>query len=115
MTYSFKAFAIWLPLLALLSILGWIVLGAMPGARFTGDILAWLAELPVITCHAAAAGGACVLGMHITGMNIDNVERSRLMERAANGDAAALRLLQLETFAWLAHLAFWSLFFFPHW
>lgn len=115
MKYSTKAFLIWLPLLAILAVMGWIVIGALPGVELTGDHLAWLAELPVVTCYAVAAGGASILGMQITGMNIDNTERGQLLQKAAAGDLHAYRLLKLETFAWLAHLAFWSLFFFPHW
>lgn len=110
-----KAFALWLPLMVVLSLLAWLFFGALPGVSSSGDTLAWLAELPVTTCYAAAAGGAAILGMHITGMNIDNDRRAELLDAAAGGDTAALRVLHLETFAWLAHLAVWSLFFFPHW
>lgn len=115
MKYSTKAFLLWLPMLTVLTVFGWVVFGAFPGVELTGDHLAWLAELPVITCYAVAAGGACILAMQVTGMNIDNAERCQLLTKAAAGDLNAYRILKLETFAWLAHLAFWSLFFFPHW
>lgn len=115
LTTHFKAFAFWLPLMVVLTVLGWLVLGALPGMRMTGDLVAWLAELPVITCYAIAAGAATSLTMRATGMNLDNAYRQQLIERAANGDASAHRTLNQEIRAWLAFLAIWSLFFFPHW
>lgn len=115
LTTHFKAFAIWLPLMVVLTLLGWLVLGALPGMRMTGDLVAWLAELPVVTCYAIAAGAATSLTMRATGMNLENSYRAKLIERAAAGDIAAHRTLSQEIRAWLAFLAIWSLFFFPHW
>jgi hypothetical protein len=115
MTTHLKAFAIWLPLMTLLTLLGWLVLGALPGMRMTGDLVAWLAELPVVTCYAIAAGAATSLTMRATGMNLENAYRSELIKLAAAGDQAALKTLNQEIRAWLAFLAIWSLFFFPHW
>jgi hypothetical protein len=115
MTTHLKAFAIWLPLMTLLTLVGWLVLGALPGMRMTGDLVAWLAELPVVTCYAIAAGAATSLSMRATGMNLDNDYRCELIKKAALGDNAALKTLNQEIRAWLAFLAIWSLFFFPHW
>lgn len=115
MTTHFKAFAFWLPLMVVLTLLGWIVLGALPGMRMTGDLVAWLTELPVVTCYAIAAGAATSLSMRATGMNLENTYRAELIRRAANGDHAAHQTLSQEIRAWLGFLVIWSLFFFPHW
>lgn len=111
-----KLFAFWLPLMVLLTLAGWLVFGALPQMQLTGDLIAWLMELPVTTCYAGGAGGATALTMHWTGINLPNDQRAALIERVlTDGDAAALRILILETTAWLGFLAIWALFFFPHW
>lgn len=111
-----KAFAFWLPLMVVLTLLGWLVLGALPNLRMTSDLIAWLMELPVTTCYAIAAGGATVLTMQVTGMNLDNDYRDFLVADAVkNHNTAALHVLALETVAWLGTLAAFALFFFPHW
>jgi hypothetical protein len=53
--------------------------------------------------------------MRATGMNLENAYRIELIKLAAAGDQAALKTLNQEIRAWLAFLAIWSLFFFPHW
>lgn len=113
-TYA-KTFLFWMPLMVLATIVGWTVLGALPGATMTGDLIAWLMELPVITVYALAAGGATMLTMHWTGMNIDNDRRAELFEMALCRNKDATRLLIIESVQWVAVLIVFSIFFFPHW
>lgn len=115
MKTSTKAFVFWLPIMVVLTLLGWLVLGALPNMKMTGDLIAWLMELPVTTCYAIAAAGATILTLQVTGINIDNDLRALLFVRACRGDRDAQRVLILETAAWLGFLCVWSLFFFPHW
>jgi hypothetical protein len=115
MKHSTKAFVLWLPLMVTMTLLGWLVFGALPNMRMTSDLIAWLMELPVTTCYAIAAGGATVLTMQVTGINIPNTRREFLLAQALAGDLNARWALKLEAHAWLAFLAVYSLFFFPHW
>lgn len=108
-------FLVLLPLTVLLVLIGWTVFSALPGATMTGDLIAWLMELPVITAYALAAGGATMLTMCWTGMNIDNGQRAILIERAAAGDRHAFRVLAMESLQWVAILTIFSVVFFPHW
>lgn len=115
MKTSTKAFAFWLPIMVVLTLLGWLVLGALPNMKMNGDLIAWLMELPVTTCYAIAAAGATILTMQVSGINIDNDERAQLLRTALEGSEPARRALVLETAAWLGFLCVWSLFFFPRW
>lgn len=111
-----KAFVFWLPLMVVMALIGWLVLGALPNMRMTSDLVAWLMELPVTTCYAIAAGGATVLTMEVTGLNLDNEYRQFLIADAVkNGNRSALAVISLEGLAWFGFLAIFSLFFFPHW
>lgn len=110
-----KTFLVYMPALVLLTLVGWVVFGALPNMRMTGDLIAWLLELPVISVYAAGAGGMTLFSMHVTGINIPNEKRSELLELALCRNKDAQRILLVETVAWLGFLAIWSLFFFPHW
>lgn len=109
-----KTFLFFLPLMVLLTIVGWTVFGALPGMQMTGDLIAWLLELPIVTCYALAAGGAALLLMNILGMNIENEDRCTLMKAAWNGDPDARASLRDESLQWLAALVLAGTFFWPH-
>ena len=115
MKHSTKLAVFWLPIMVAVVLLGWLLLGALPGMKMTGDLVSWLMELPVTTCYAMGAGVATLLTMQISGINLDNVHRSTLMERAQNGDRNARDALNDEAKATLAVLLIWAVFFFPHW
>jgi hypothetical protein len=110
-----KTFLFYLPAMVLLTLVGWVVLGALPNMHMTSDLIAWLLELPVTTCYAMAAGGSTLVFMQVTGMNIPNDQRSELLNMALSRNKDATRILLIETGAWLASLATFSAFFFPHW
>lgn len=114
MKHTTKAFLIWLPLMVVLTLLGWLLLGALPDMRMTGDLIAWLMELPVTTCYAIAAGGATFLTLQVAGINIDNARRCDLMQRAQDGDDAARTALRDEAVSTIWVLMTWAVFFFPH-
>jgi hypothetical protein len=113
MKHSTKTYLLWLPMMAMLAVGGWVVLGALPGVSVTGDLIAWLMELPVLTCFALAIGGAALSTMQITGMNLENDYRRKLVERAPDGDNDAFRVLCLESVQWFVFLAFWLTLFWP--
>jgi hypothetical protein len=48
---------VWLPVLVILALFGWIVFGALD-QRITSDALAWLLELPIQCAYFAAACAA---------------------------------------------------------
>lgn len=102
-----------LPLLVLLAIAGWVVIGGLPSVVLTGDLMSWLAELPILTCYALATLVAAMAGMHVTGMNLDNADRLALMHRAASGNYEAYRVVRHEALCWFAMLALAALYFWP--
>lgn len=102
-----------LPLLVLLAIVGWIFIGGLPDVELTGDLMSWLAELPILTCYALATLVAAMAGMHLTGMNIDNADRLALLQRAASGNRDAYRVVRHESLCWFVMLGFAALFFWP--
>lgn len=104
----------WLPLMAAASVVAWLVIGVLPGVKLTDDLIAWLLELPVVTCYALAAGGATVLTMNIIGADIDNARRCELMRLAQEGNEAARRALREEWIQWIVVLVANLLFFYPH-
>lgn len=109
-----QAFLFWLPGLVVMTLCGWLLFGALPGMRMTGDLIAWLMELPVTTCYAVAAGGATLLTMHITGLDLSPEMRSALQALALQGNPHAKWALTKEALAWFGFLALYAVFFFPH-
>ncbi len=102
-----------LPALVLLSLVGWVVLGGLPDVTLTGDLVSWLAELPILACYALATLVAAMAAMHLTGMIIDNVYRLALLQRAANGNRDAFRVVVHESVCWFVMLGFAALYFWP--
>lgn len=102
-----------LPAMVLLSVLGWWLFGAFSARGMTDDLLAWLAELPVVTCFAMASLIAAMVAMQATGMNIDNEARAKLLRAAAAGDRNAERVLWHESLCWFAMFGMAALYFVP--
>lgn len=114
MKTSTKAFVFWLPAMVLLTVVGWTVLGALPGARMTGDLIAWLLELPVVTCWAVAAVGMAALVKCGVLREIGGTEERELHELAKKGDRNARWLIIKDRIEWLCLLVLSGTFFFPH-
>lgn len=102
-----------LPALVLLSLVGWWLFGALGSRELADNLLPWLAELPMVTCYAAASLVAAMVAMQATGMNLDNVERARLLQLATEGDRNAERALWFEAICWFAMFGFAALYFVP--
>lgn len=94
-----------LPLLVVMSIGGWLVFGAWLGKPVADDLLAWLSGLPVASAWALAVLVAAMTAMHVTGINLPNAYRRELAEKAAQGSAAAYRLLRFEAACWFVMIA----------
>lgn len=117
MTKSTRMFTITLPAMLLLTLAGYILLGAIPGALLTGDLIAAIAQLPVITLHAFAAVGCTWFFHRWTFRDIDDVEEGHLRRLIANTTTAAgmpaLLLLALDFLRWMAPLCLFAWFFYP--
>lgn len=109
--YQCQEFGLWLPGMVLLSVLGFVVFGAF--TPLDGDALAWLAELPVLCAHAAAAFGFAWLAKALYLHDLDEKEEIELHAQAANGDAGARWVLIKDRLETLACLAIALAFFWP--
>lgn len=94
-----------LPLMVVVSIVGWMFFGGLIGSEAgADDQMLWLAELPVATAWALAVLVSAAFAMEVTGMNLANDYRCQLYRRAAEGDHAAYRTLVLESACWFLML-----------
>ena len=109
--YQSQEFTLWLPGLVLLSVLGFVVLGAV--TRVTGDSLAWLAELPVLCAYAAAALAFSWLIKRLYLHDLDRADEVRLHAAAEAGDGGARWLLIKDRLETLACVIAMLVFFFP--
>lgn len=114
---STRVFALWLPAMLLLALLGYVFLGAVPGALLTGDLIAAIAQLPVITLHAFAAVGFTWFFYNGTFRDIgDNEEaglRRLILSSDFTGATPALGLLVLDFLRWVVPLCVFAIFFYP--
>ena len=102
-----------LPALVLLAMIGWWLFGALAGRALPDNLLPWLAELPIVTCYAAASLVAAMVAMQATGMNLDNRERAALINQAIAGDRNAERMLWFEALCWFGMFACAAIYFVP--
>jgi hypothetical protein len=108
--YQSQEFTLWLPGLAVLAVLAYVVLGAI--VRVGPDALAWLAELPALCAYAAAWLAFSWLIKSLYLHDIQRDDEVDLQQRVLAGDVNARWLLvkdRLETFAalLLALAFFW--------
>lgn len=102
-----------MPALALLAAFGFVMIGGLPGVQLTGDLMAMLAALPVITAYACAA-----ICMAVGFNNLYCWEPCRDLEAnwhglALAGDAHAKWLLVRNDLRWAALLLLSGAFFWP--
>ena len=114
MKISTKMLSIHIPIALVITFLGYLVFGAIPGVTLTGDLIAWLLELPVVLIYALVAIGVSVGFMNIIGANVENDYRCELVKAAADGNRDALIVLIMESATWLLVLSVFALFFYPH-
>ncbi len=102
-----------MPAIALLAGFGYVFIGGLPGVQLTGDLMAMLAALPVVTAYACAA-----ITMAVGFNNLYCWEPCRGTEAgwhdlALAGNAHAKWLLVRNDLRWAALLVLWCLFFWP--
>lgn len=114
MKISTKMLSIHIPIALVITFLGYLVFGAIPGVTLTGDLIAWLLELPVVLIYALVAIGVSVGFMNIIGANVENDTRCALVADAAKGNRDSLYVLIMESATWLLVFSIFALFFYPH-
>ena len=105
---STKLLGIALPLLTVMALFLLLTASALPQVGSLPDLFAYALELAPRSMYALAIGGSTALSMNLTGMNIANELRCRLVDRAAEGEFGPMMVLLGETFAWLAWAMFWG-------
>lgn len=109
--YQGQEFALWLPGMVLLSVLGFVVFGAL--TPLAGDVLAWLAELPVLCAHAAAALGVAWAAKALYLFDLDRDQERDLHQAARSGEAGARWVLIKDRLETLTCIALSLAFFWP--
>ena len=109
--YRAQEFLLWLPGLVLLALLGFVCFGAL--VPLSGDLLAWLAELPVLCAHAAAALGAAWAAKALYLHDLDTEQEADLHRAARDGDAGARWVLVKDRLETLVCIALAFAFFWP--
>lgn len=104
----FAEFIGWLPLQAALAIAAVVVLGGMSGG-LGPDLLAWLAELPVMLAYGFAALGLSYLAWRRWSMRLDDAAKYDLWRRLMLGERGALVVYVVNAVFWIAvlWLALW--------
>lgn len=105
-----QEFTGWLPLLAVLAVVGWVVLGASAGRD---DLIRWLLELPILTGYALAASGLAYLTWRRWSYRLSEDEKRALWERLLAGERGAIWIHAINAGFYLAALVLYALFFWP--
>lgn len=105
-----QEFTGWLPLLAVLAVVGWIVLGASAGRD---DLVRWLLELPILTGYALAAAGLAYLSWRRWSYRLTDAEKADLWRRMLAGERGAIVVFVTNATFYLGALVLFALFFWP--
>ena len=105
-----QEFTGWLPLLAVLAVVGWIVLGASAGRA---DLVRWLLELPIVTGYALAAAGLAYLTWRRWSYRLDDAGKAELWRRLLAGERGAITVYVVNAAFYLALVVVYALFFAP--
>lgn len=98
-----QEFVIWLPVLCVLAVAGYVLLGAV--VRIGADPLAWLAEVPVMCVWAAVAAATAWLIKRTYLLDLDDAMERELYRRVLDeADADARWLLVKDRLEWLVLL-----------
>ncbi len=95
-----QEFVIWLPLLVVLALVGYVVIGAFDRTA-GGDLLGLLLELVVRCVYFACVGAAAWLFKRTYLHDLPDVQEQALHDRASSGDAGAKWLLVKDRIEWL--------------
>nr|WP_308006583.1 hypothetical protein [Xanthomonas albilineans] len=109
--YLSQEFTLWLPGLVVLTVLGWIVLGAL--GRVGPDAIAALLEVPVMCTYAMAALGMSWLIKRLYLYDLDRADECTLQSLALAGDAGARWVLIKDRLETLACITAMLIFFYP--
>lgn len=105
-----QEFVVWLPILTILALLGWILLGALDRTA-GGDVLAQLLQLPISAAYLATACAAAWLFKRTYLFDLNDKEEQRLHDAARDGDAHAWRMLLLDRAEWVCLIGVFVAFF----
>jgi hypothetical protein len=109
--YQSQEFTLWLPALVALTVIGWIVLGAL--GRVGPDAIAWLLELPVMCTYAMAALGMSWLIKRLYLNDLGRADEQALQLLAMGGDQGARWVLVKDRLETLACVLAMLVFFYP--
>lgn len=105
-----QEFTGWLPLLAVLAVVGWIVLGASAGQD---DLVRWLLELPILTGYALAAVGLSYLAWRRWSYRLNDAGKADLWRRIMAGEQGALTVFVVNAAFFLLTIVVLADFFRP--
>ncbi len=100
----------WTPLLVLLTLAGFVVLGALY-PRLDGDRLGLLLELAIISAHAMAAVGITYLGWRRWRLQLTPEQQDRLWDGLMSGERGPLLVHVVNAAVWLSSLIALLVFF----
>lgn len=103
---------VWLPVLVILALFGWIVFGALD-QRITSDALAWLLELPIQCAYFAAACAAAWMFKQTYLFDFQLNREQALHDLILAGDRNARWLLIKDRLEWFFLLGISLAFFWP--
>lgn len=107
-----QEFLLWMPVLVILAIVGWIVFGALD-QRITADALSWLLELPIQCAYLAAACGAAWMFKFTYLFDFQINREQALHDLVLAGNTHARWLLIKDRAEWAFLLVLFVLFFWP--
>lgn len=105
-----QEFTGWTPLLVLLALAGFVLLGGLY-PRLDGDRLGLLLELAIISAYAMAATGLTYLSWRRWRQQLTPEQQEQLWERLMAGAPGAMLVYGLNALVWLAMLVAWLVFF----
>lgn len=105
-----QEFTGWLPLLAVLAVVGWVVFGVSAGRD---DLIRWLLELPILTGYGLAAAGMAYLTWRRWSYRLSDADKAVLWQRLLDGDRGAMVVYVVNAGFYLAVLALYLFFFWP--
>lgn len=108
-----QEFAVWMPVLVLVALISFLVLGGLPGVAVSGDLIAWMLELPIACLYLAAAMGAAWLFKFTYLLDINTVRELELHSLVLQGDKHARWLIIKDRIEWAFLIVLFTAFFWP--
>lgn len=105
-----QEFAGWTPLVVVLALAGFVLLGALY-PRLDGDRLGMLLELAILSAYAVAAVGLTYLSWRRWRQQLSEEQQDALWQGVMRGERGPLLVYAINAAVWLATLLSWVLFF----